>query len=128
MKALLESLQPGDRDWDLAQAVDAAGFKDAKIQNYGGTAERNEVLISLPEEHNEGSLDVGRQKIVAATQSGAFAFANLPPGSINLGVDKATYLNTRFPAPGRTIRQLTPGRYELTPLSGDTRGGMIVWR
>jgi len=50
----------------IRQAVDAAGFKDAKIQNYGGSAERNEVLISLPEEHNEGSLDVGRQKVVAA--------------------------------------------------------------
>ena len=50
----------------IRQAVDQAGFKDAKIQNYGGTAERNEVLISLPEEHNEGSLDVGRQKIVSA--------------------------------------------------------------
>ena len=50
----------------IRQAMDQAGFKDAKIQNYGGTAERNQVLISLPEEHNEGSLDVGRQKIVAA--------------------------------------------------------------
>jgi preprotein translocase subunit SecF len=51
---------------EIRRAVDQAGFKDAKIQNYGGTAERNEVLISLPEEHNEGSLDVGRQKIVSA--------------------------------------------------------------
>ena len=50
----------------IRQAVDQAGFKDAKIQNYGGSAERNEVLISLPEEHNEGSLDVGRQKVVTA--------------------------------------------------------------
>jgi preprotein translocase subunit SecF len=50
----------------IRQAVDTAGFKDAKIQNYGGSAERNEVLISLPEEHNEGSLDVGRQKVVSA--------------------------------------------------------------
>ena len=24
MKALLESLQPGDKDWDLAQAIDPA--------------------------------------------------------------------------------------------------------
>ena len=50
----------------IRQAVDAAGFKDAKIQNYGGSAARNAVLISLPEEHNEGSLDVGRQQIVTA--------------------------------------------------------------
>ncbi len=41
---------------------------------------------------------------VVTDASGAFAFANLPPGSINLGVDKATYLNTRFPTPGRTVR------------------------
>jgi preprotein translocase subunit SecF len=50
----------------IRQAMDQAGFKDAKIQNYGGTAERNEVLISLPVEHNETSLDVGRQRIEAA--------------------------------------------------------------
>jgi preprotein translocase subunit SecF len=50
----------------IRQAVDAGGFKDAKIQNYGGSAEKNEVLISLPEEHNENSLDVGRQKIMTA--------------------------------------------------------------
>jgi len=50
----------------IRQAVDQAGFRDAKIQNYGGSSERNEVLISLPEEHNESSLDVGRQKIMTA--------------------------------------------------------------
>ena len=50
----------------IRQAIDAAGFKDAKIQNYGGSAASNEVLISLPEEHNENSLDVGRQQIVNA--------------------------------------------------------------
>jgi len=47
----------------------------------------------------------GATRVTVLTDaSGAFAFANLPPGSINLGVDKATYLNTRFPTPGRTIR------------------------
>src|SRR5215472_14463067 len=50
----------------IRKAVDQAGFKDAKIQNYGGSAARNEVLISLPEEHNERSLDTGRQQIVNA--------------------------------------------------------------
>ena len=50
----------------IRKAVDQAGFKDAKIQNYGGSAARNEVLISLPEEHNERSLDTGRQQIVSA--------------------------------------------------------------
>jgi preprotein translocase subunit SecF len=50
----------------VREAVDAAGFKDAKIQNYGGSSASNEVLISLPEEHNESSLDVGRQQIINA--------------------------------------------------------------
>ncbi len=50
----------------IRQAVDQAGFKDAKIQNYGGSAARNEVLISLPREQNEESLDVGRQKVMTA--------------------------------------------------------------
>jgi preprotein translocase subunit SecF len=50
----------------IRQAVDAAGFRDAKIQNYGGSSASNEVLISLPEEHNERSLDAGRQQIVNA--------------------------------------------------------------
>jgi preprotein translocase subunit SecF len=53
----------------IRQAVDSAGFKDAKIQSYGGSAARNEVLISLPEEHNESSLDTGRQQIVSALHS-----------------------------------------------------------
>ena len=53
----------------IRTAVDAAGFKDAKIQAYGGTAASNEVLISLPEEHNENSLDTARQQIVATLHS-----------------------------------------------------------
>ncbi len=53
----------------IRQAVDAAGFRDAKIQNYGGSSVNNEVLISLPEEHNENSLDTGRQQIVNALHS-----------------------------------------------------------
>ena len=65
-------------------AVDAAGFKDAKIQNYGGSADRNEVLISLPEEHNEGSLDIGRQKIVTALHE---HYANNPFDDAGVKVD-----------------------------------------
>src|SRR3954469_17924488 len=41
---------------------------------------------------------------VSTDASGAFALVNLPPGPINLSVDKATYLSTRFPTPGRTVR------------------------
>ena len=50
----------------IRQAVDAAGIRDAKIQYFGGTASRNEVLISLPKQQNETKLDEGRQQIVDA--------------------------------------------------------------
>ncbi len=52
----------------IRQAVDAAGFKDAKIQSYSSDVSTNEVLISLPEQHNESNLDLGRQQIIAALQ------------------------------------------------------------
>src|SRR3954468_8661273 len=41
---------------------------------------------------------------VLTDASGAFAFANLPPASISISVEKSTYLTTRYPAPGRTVR------------------------
>jgi preprotein translocase subunit SecF len=50
----------------IRQAVDEAGIRDAKIQAYGGDVNRNEVLISLPEQKNEATLDAGRQEIVNA--------------------------------------------------------------
>jgi preprotein translocase subunit SecF len=49
----------------IRSAIEAAGLHDAKIQNYNGSSS-NEVLISLPEQHNESSLDVGRQLVVNA--------------------------------------------------------------
>jgi preprotein translocase subunit SecF len=49
----------------IRNAIEAAGLHDAKIQNYNGSSS-NEVLISLPEQHNESSLDVGRQLVVNA--------------------------------------------------------------
>jgi preprotein translocase subunit SecF len=52
----------------IRQAMDAAGIKDARIQSYD-VASSNEVLISLPEQHNETSLDAGRQQIVDALQT-----------------------------------------------------------
>jgi preprotein translocase subunit SecF len=50
----------------IRQAMDAAGIRDAKIQPYNTTAGPNQVLISLPEELNEGALDAGRQQVVSA--------------------------------------------------------------
>ena len=49
-------------------AMDKAGIHDAKIQAYGGDINRNEVLISLPEQKNENALDAGRQQIVQSLQ------------------------------------------------------------
>jgi len=50
----------------IRQAMDAAGIRDAKIQPFNPGAGTNEVLISLPEELNEGALDAGRQQVVSA--------------------------------------------------------------
>ena len=49
----------------IRAAIEGAGINDAKIQNYNGSAS-NEVLISLPEQQNESSLDAGRQMVVTA--------------------------------------------------------------
>jgi preprotein translocase subunit SecF len=49
-------------------AMVAAGIKDASIQNYD-QASSNEVLISLPEQHDETSLDAGQKQIVDALQT-----------------------------------------------------------
>ena len=85
----------------IRQAVDTAGFKDAKIQNYGGTAATNEVLISLPEEHNEGSLDVGRQEIVTALHT---HYASNPFDDSSVKVDVVG------PTVGRQLeKQAAPG-------------------
>jgi preprotein translocase subunit SecF len=53
----------------IRSAVDKAGIHDAKIQAYGGEQNRNEVLISLPEQKNEQNLDTGRKTIVQALQT-----------------------------------------------------------
>ena len=52
----------------IRQAVDKTGIRDATIQNFGGEVNRNEVLISLPEQKNESNLDVGRQEVIEALQ------------------------------------------------------------
>ncbi len=52
----------------IRSATVAAGIKDANIQAYG-EAKNNEVLISLPEQTDESSLDLGRQQIYDALQA-----------------------------------------------------------
>ena len=49
----------------IRQATVEAGIKDASVVAYD-VASNNEVLISLPEQTNESSLDAGRQQIVDA--------------------------------------------------------------
>ncbi len=50
----------------IRAAMDASGIKDAKIQSYNTEGTANEVLISLPEQHDETALDAGRLQIVTA--------------------------------------------------------------
>jgi preprotein translocase subunit SecF len=49
----------------IRQATQAAGIKDASVVTYN-EPKFNEVLISLPEQHDETSLDTGRALIVNA--------------------------------------------------------------
>ena len=63
----LQFVQPPDTN-KIRGATVAAGIKDASIQGYD-QASNNEVLISLPEQHDETSLDQGRQQIVDALQA-----------------------------------------------------------
>jgi preprotein translocase subunit SecF len=52
----------------IRQATDAAGIKDASVVNFD-VPSNHEVLVSLPEQHDETSLDLGRQQIEDALQS-----------------------------------------------------------
>jgi len=55
----------------IRQAMDASGIADASIQTIKSVDEPNgnEVLISLPEQRDESSLDAGRSRIVGALQA-----------------------------------------------------------
>jgi preprotein translocase subunit SecF len=51
----------------IRKAIAAAGISDARIQNYNeNVTGSNEVLISLPKQSDESTLDQGRQEIVSA--------------------------------------------------------------
>lgn len=51
----------------IRQAAEEAGIRDAKIQSFGSGT--NEMLISLPEQTNESTLDTGREMIVGALKA-----------------------------------------------------------
>lgn len=52
----------------IRAALEANGIKDASVVTYN-VPSANEVLISLPEQHNESALDAGRQQIVSALEA-----------------------------------------------------------
>jgi len=51
----------------IRSALAASGIKDASVVTYD-VASSNQILVSLPEQQNETSLDIGRQLIVQALQ------------------------------------------------------------
>ena len=53
---------------EIRRATEAAGIHDASVVNYD-VPSRHEVLISLPEQHVESSLDIGREQIKNALLS-----------------------------------------------------------
>jgi preprotein translocase subunit SecF len=53
---------------EIRQATSAAGLSDATVVSYDVPA-NNEVLISLPEQTNESTLDTGREQIVNALRA-----------------------------------------------------------
>jgi preprotein translocase subunit SecF len=53
----------------IRQATEAAGIRDARIVVYDAGRSQNEVLISLPEQHEERALDAGSQQISAALKN-----------------------------------------------------------
>jgi preprotein translocase subunit SecF len=52
----------------IRQGMDAAGIKDATVQPYDD-AKLNEVLISLPEQKDESSLESGQKQVLDALQA-----------------------------------------------------------
>jgi len=67
----------------IRQATDAAGIKDATIQNYDEPS-LNEVLISLPEQHDETALETGQKQVLDALHD---HYANpIVPSSIKVDV------------------------------------------
>jgi preprotein translocase subunit SecF len=68
----------------IRHAIEAAGVKDAVITSFG-PANEHQVLISLPEETNETTLDTGRQQIEAALQAHYNNYFN-PNTGVNVAV------------------------------------------
>ena len=91
----------------IRQATDAAGIKDASVVNYD-VPSGNEVLVSLPEQTNESSLDKGRQQIEDALQShynNAFTVRNVQMVGPTVGkqLEKQALLATLYSLLGMLV-------------------------
>jgi preprotein translocase subunit SecF len=91
----------------IRQATDAAGIKDASVVNYD-VPSGNEVLVSLPEQTNETSLDKGRQQIEDALQShynNAFTVRNVQMVGPTVGkqLEKQALLATLYSLLGMLV-------------------------
>ncbi|MGA3161049.1 MAG: protein translocase subunit SecF [Terracidiphilus sp.] len=94
----------------IRQAMSAAGIKDASIQTFKAVDETsgNEVLISLPEQQDESSLDAGRQQIVGALQAhydNPFAVRNVQVVGPTVGkqLEKQALLATLYSMAGMLV-------------------------
>jgi len=95
----------------IRRAMDAAGVKDATIQTIKAVDDPsgNEVLISLPEQHDESSLDAGRQQIVEALQThyseNSFAVRNVQVVGPTVGkqLEKQALLATLYSMLGMLV-------------------------
>ena len=76
----------------IRSALADDGIKDAKIQSYNSQQSANEVLISLPMQQDESTLDLGRQAVVNALHnhygSNAFADSGIKVDSVGPTVGK----------------------------------------
>jgi preprotein translocase subunit SecF len=92
----------------IRQATGAAGLQDASIVNYD-VPSKNEVLISLPEQHVESALDAGREQIKGALTAkfgeGAFEIRNVQVVGPTVGkqLEKQATLATLYSLLGMLI-------------------------
>jgi len=63
----------------IRQAMQASGIKDSTVESYD-QASLNEVLISLPEQHDETALEAGQKSVLDALH-GHYSNAIVPSGT-----------------------------------------------
>jgi preprotein translocase subunit SecF len=95
---------------EIRKAIQAAGIKDAQIQPIRdvGTTSSNDVVISLPEQHDESSLDVGQaliQDALKAHYNNPFTVQNISVVGPTVGkqLEKQALLATLYSMAGMLI-------------------------